>query len=960
MLASKAFLLGTIAFAFFSIYALFYSLYMTQLKFHETSSTNLLTQDNSTWFQPKVKVVMVIIDALRFDYLLNYENIDHDPALQVNKFERFNKAYFKYPNRFVVFRARADVPTMTVLRVPCLMTGNVPRLGSVLTAFGALPAEEDSIPRQLYIQNKKTYYAGDPILKEYFPKYLESDYQLGKAGSFNVLDRNADKPTHEAINNALAKNEFDFLGTHFLRLDHMGHSSGLASPQVLHAIQEIDRYLIHLMKNIDNNTMLLFTGDHGTDKTGTHGGGSPQETTTAIVAYYKKGFMKYKHKNRYLKKVMRSVNETHDQVSQIDFAPTLAMLMGLRTPFSNMGQILNDLYPVGDYLSKQDCPHAGFEMQMLHDSHLNTLQIWNYFKKYHEGQDLFTGQEYSKISSQFKKIEAAYKTADQMISENRQCEESLHKIASNAIKKSQKFSKEVHELVATKAPHDLVIFWQGFTILALVGVSYLLLVQYISKTKDYEHITWNLSLKNWKNLIPITILFTVIWMYNLANDQIIKRPITSSALILAINILGSSIKPFLFNNKPKEIVSLENESSSIEDKPKDIISLETESPTIENKSFFSFKSFSQNPLITVGAVMIIGSLFFLTHVISLDKFDISRKKAYAPYVFVLLVGARLSGRYLKLSPFIMTITVMLVFGLGLAKVHDFWSNNGIITMGLLLIADWLWSEIQFTMFKLRAGKIWSFHYLIGFIILVFYHLLGDPKTDFVKVTLHQVMWCVLIASCLASFALRKSRRMIKRNLQINLVLFFTLMQLHRKLLFFGIVLSLMSIVTFIFKRTQFKNYLYPLFLGLISYVGLFSISFSDRRLPRTFEPAFVGIKDFHLVLVMFLYGSAMSSTIILGMLFMSFYGQDLELQDVELGIQKEESDCHVVALKGYSGIIKKRNIILYSLFYGLIMLGAAINPVILTNHKKVYLSLERFLVDATLYLFTINIVYFMT
>ena len=137
MLTSKVFILGTIFFACFSIYALFYSLYQTQLKFHDTSELNLLTQeDNSTtWFQPKVKVVMVIIDGLRFDYLLNYKNIDHKKALNDNKFRLFNKAFFEKPKRFVVLRAKADLPTMTVLRVPCLMTGNVPEIRQRFDGF---------------------------------------------------------------------------------------------------------------------------------------------------------------------------------------------------------------------------------------------------------------------------------------------------------------------------------------------------------------------------------------------------------------------------------------------------------------------------------------------------------------------------------------------------------------------------------------------------------------------------------------------------------------------------------------------------------------------------------------------------------------------------------------------------------------------------------------------------------
>jgi len=948
MLASKTFILGTIAFAFFSIYALFYSLYMTQLKFHDTSDINLLTQDNSTaWFQPKVKVVMVIIDALRFDYLLNFENIEHDPALKRNKFKKFNQAYFDNPDKFVIFRARADVPTMTVLRVPCLMTGNVPRLGSVLTAFGALPAEEDSIPRQLYLQSKKSYFTGDPILKEYFPKYLESDFKMG---SFNVKDKHADEPSQKYMNESLAKNEFDFLAAHFLRLDHMGHFTGLESQPVLEAIEDIDQYLIHIMESIDDNTMLLFAGDHGMTKVGAHGGASRQEIRTAIVAYYKKGFMKYKHKNHDLKKIMRSINDTKEQVYQIDLAPTLAMLMGLKTPFSNMGQILNDLYPVGDYLTpQQNCPHAAFEMQMLHDNHLNTLQIWNYFKKYHEGQDLFTNQEYSKISNLFNEVEAAYKTAQTMIDQSHQCETSFHELTANAILKSQQFSSQVHDLVLTKTPRDLVIFWQGFAILTLVGLSYILLVQYIYKTKDYEHINWTLptDLKTIaKTLIPIMIVLAVIWTYMLAHSDRLMRPITGSVLVLALWILGSSIVSFLSKNQD---ISFETVSSTASTE-------ESQRTRVSMKSFFLF----QSPLVSAGAVIIIGSLFYLTHIFLLDKFYIARERVNLPYIFVVLVGARISGRYLKITPYIMVAALLGAKIVNLTDLDFFWSHNGFNTMALGLIGDWLWGEVEFTLNKLKAGKAWSYQYVVGFTVLVCYHLVFGSSTEFVQIILPRVLWGIIIASCLASFALKMPGRFIKRNMQINLVLFLTLMQLHRKLLCFAIVLSLMRIVTFIFKRTSFKNYLYPLVLGFISYVGLFSNGFSDRKLPRNFEPAFVGIHDFHLGFCLFLYGSAMLSTLILGMLFMSFYSQDLESHEVELGKQKEESESQMVALKGHANIIKKRNILLFNFFFFLIMIGAAINPVVLTKHKKIYLSMERFLVDSVFYLFTINAVYFMT
>jgi len=424
------------------------------------------------------------------------------------------------------------------------------------------------------------------------------------------------------------------------------------------------------------------------------------------------------------------------------------------------------------------------------------------------------------------------------------------------------------------------------------------------------------------------------------------RPLTSTVLVLALCTIGSSLVSLISKPSEQSFDAVDSTEMSIEERPRLFVSI---------KSFFV----CQNPLISAGAVSIIGSLFYLTHVYQINKGDVAALRPYTPYVFVLLVGARVSGRYLKIAPYIMIVAVNLVIGLALTKIHLFWSKKGILIMGILLIADWLWCEIQFTRIKLKAGKVWSFQYLIPFTVLVLYHLVCDPNTELVQIILPRVLWAIVILSCLASFALRLPRQTIKRNFQVNLVLFLTLMQLHRRLLFFAIVLSFMRVLTFIFKRAQFKNYLYPLILGFISYIGLLSIGFGDRKLPRDFEAAFVGMKDFHLGLCLFLYGSAMLSTIILGMLFMSFYDQDLELQEVELGTEKEESSSQVVAIKGHANIIKKRNIILYCFFYCLLMIGAAINPVILKNHKRIYLSMERFLVDGVFYLFTVSVIYFM-
>ena len=91
---------------------------------------------------------------------------------------------------------------------------------------------------------------------------------------------------------------------------------------------------------------------------------------------------------------------------------------------------------------------------------------------------------------------------------------------------------------------------------------------------------------------------------------------------------------------------------------------------------------------------------------------------------------------------------------------------------------------------------------------------------------------------------------------------------------------------------------------------------------------------------------------------MSFYSQDLELEEVQLGVEKQESNVKVVSLQGHSNIIRKRNLLLFCFFFCLLMLGAAVNPVIMKRPKSVFGAMERFLVDGAIYLFTVNLLYF--
>jgi len=957
MIISNSLVLGSIFFAMFGIFSMFYGLFMTQIKLDDSSHFNFLTKDDSPWFKPKTKVIFMVIDGLRFDYLLDFENMEHDERLKVNKFKKLNEAFYQDPEKFVVFRAFADFPTLTIMRVPCLMTGNIPQRANIVTAFGPISAKEDSVFRQLHSKNKKTFLAGDLTLFQYFGEYLNLITHQD-VDFFDNRNEKIDEVTHTAIKQKIAENDFDFFATHLLRIDHMGHAYSLYDKAVPTAIADVDQLIMEVINSIDDDTIIVFGGDHGMSTDGNHGGALPQETSTAFMAYHKKGFMKYKNKNSEIKKVMRSVNETEVQVRQVDIVPTLSMLAGVPIPFSNMGSILNDLYPAGgDYLTEESCADVAFEIQMMKDNYLNVLQIMNYFEKYQNELHIFNQEEYLKIMSLCEEIKTAFNNAEEMISKSKQCEDSFHEVAIQVVLKSQEFSSQVYELVNFKVPYDMPIFAQGFALLIMVAISYILLVQYIYKTKDYNHI--NLGLINFKSFISVVVTLVLVWAVMLINNAKIMQPITASVFILGCWILGSSIMFFLKRSREDRNAHSDVESENLaipasrddfEESRLSTISLSSERP------LFIF----ERPGISCIAVAIFGFLFYLVHVVNIDREKIDKLHPSNPYIILLLSAVRLGGSYPKICNVVLVITAILCTWLYFANTERiFWSENATTVMGLLLIADWIWSEIDFSLNKMKAGKFWSSQYVICFTVLGIYHLAPDRTGELVQIILPRIIWAIIAGSFLISLGLKMDQKIIKRNLQVYLILFMALLQIPTRILYFAMVLSAMRLTASFFKRVEVKNYLYPIVISFIGYIGLFMLNYTDRKLPDNFGAAFIGLRSFNIVFSLLFTGLSMISTVVLGLLFISFSDQDSQLEGVDLYIQKEELSPGGLGVTNYAKIIKKRNIILYGFLYNAVMISAAIKVLVFRDHLEDEGVMQKFMVDGALYSAVMFCSYFM-
>jgi len=103
---------------------------------------------------------------------------------------------------------------------------------------------------------------------------------------------------------------------------------------------------------------------------------------------------------------------------------------------------------------------------------------------------LLNKMEYGKILNLAKEVDEAYQQVQEAISHNQQCEDSFHRLSTIAILKSQQFQTEVYNLANTKFPYEMAVLYQGFILLLMVAASYLLLVQYLFRTKDYDNILW--------------------------------------------------------------------------------------------------------------------------------------------------------------------------------------------------------------------------------------------------------------------------------------------------------------------------------------------------------------------------------------------------------------------------------------------------------------------------------------
>jgi len=112
------------------------------------------------------RAVLLIIDALRFDFISPHPPQPHSP-FHHNVLTLPRELTAKQPRNSFIFNAHADPPTATLQRIKALVTGSLPTFLDIGYNFGGASIEEDSVIQQLHQDNKtvrlsRTYFLPDP------------------------------------------------------------------------------------------------------------------------------------------------------------------------------------------------------------------------------------------------------------------------------------------------------------------------------------------------------------------------------------------------------------------------------------------------------------------------------------------------------------------------------------------------------------------------------------------------------------------------------------------------------------------------------------------------------------------------------------------------------------------------------------------------------------------------------
>ncbi|XP_036331561.1 GPI ethanolamine phosphate transferase 3 [Rhagoletis pomonella] len=330
----------------------------------------------------KSKVIILVIDALKHEFGVYKENLTA-PLPFENKLTIMYDLMQNSPDNARLMRFKADPPTTTLQRLKGLTTGSLPTFVDMGSNFASPEINEDNIIDQLVKHNLPIVFLGDSTWTELYPRRFRRSYSYP---SFDIFDLDTvDNKIQQHLPKELGKDDWQVLIAHFLGVDHCGHKHGPLHEEMARKLDEMNDVIKSIVAKMDGDTTLLVMGDHGMTASGDHGGETEDETNALLFAYAKG--------HKFIGSEFGSDNTT---MQQIDLVPTLAAILGVPIPYSNLGLINFNLVPdiKVPYMSR-------FETLLLH-AWQNAQQIYKYFFSYAlENKRTFSVDELEQIHNEY-------------------------------------------------------------------------------------------------------------------------------------------------------------------------------------------------------------------------------------------------------------------------------------------------------------------------------------------------------------------------------------------------------------------------------------------------------------------------------------------------------------------------------------------------------------------------------
>ncbi|XP_067841495.1 GPI ethanolamine phosphate transferase 3 isoform X2 [Heptranchias perlo] len=326
---------------------------------------------NSCWMSRRFsRAVVLVIDALRFDFA-KYNPENKNPKPYENKLEVIHQHVVSKPEHARLFQFRADPPTTTMQRIKGMTTGTLPTFIDIGSNFASSAIQEDNLIQQFVQNKKKVVFMGDDTWEGLFPNKFFKSFPFP---SFNVKDlHTVDNGILQHIYTTVQGSEWDVVIAHFLGVDHCGHRYGPHHPAMAEKLSQMNKMLRSVIGQLQNDTLLVVLGDHGMTDTGDHGGDSEGEVNAALFIYSPLPLFEIKPAG------------DPEAVSQIDLVPTLALLLGVPIPYSNIGMVMVDIFTSEPKLDDNQY------LEQAKALHINAIQVNRFLESYsYAAKDLST------------------------------------------------------------------------------------------------------------------------------------------------------------------------------------------------------------------------------------------------------------------------------------------------------------------------------------------------------------------------------------------------------------------------------------------------------------------------------------------------------------------------------------------------------------------------------------------